>query len=83
MIRVLVVDDHAAVRSSLAAFLDLEPTLEVVAEAEDGRQAVEFAARLKPDLILMDVRMPILDGIEATRQVKAARPRTLVVLISA
>ena len=83
MVRVLVVDDHAAVRASLAAFLDVDPSLEVVGEAGDGREAVEATSRLKPDLVLMDVRMPVLDGIEATRQVKAARPRTRVVLISA
>lgn len=83
MVRVLVVDDHAAVRASLSAFIDVDPNFEVVAEAEDGRQAVEMAAALKPDLVLMDVRMPVLNGIEATRQLKAARPKTRVVLISA
>lgn len=83
MVRVLVVDDHAAVRASLAAFLDIDPQLEVVAEASDGQQAVELTRRLKPDLVLMDVRMPVMDGIEATRRLKASRPATRVVLISA
>src|SRR5687767_9874765 len=82
MIRVLVVDDHAAVRSTLVAYLGVEPELEVVGEAADGQQALDIASRLKPDLVLMDVRMPVVDGIEATRRLKASRPKTRVVLMS-
>jgi DNA-binding NarL/FixJ family response regulator len=83
VIRVLVVDDHAAVRASLAAFLDVDPDLEVVAEAADGRQAIDVAEQLKPDLVLMDVRMPVLDGIEATRLISAKDARQHVVIYTA
>ena len=67
-IRVLVADDHDLVRVGLAMILDAQPDIEVVAQAEDGLQAVELARRLRPDLCLFDVRMPELDGIEATRR---------------
>lgn len=67
-IRVLVADDHDLVRVGLAMILDAQPDIEVVAQAEDGLQAVELARRLRPDVCLFDVRMPELDGIEATRR---------------
>jgi DNA-binding NarL/FixJ family response regulator len=80
-IRVLVADDQAMVRAGLRMILDNEPDLAVVAEAADGREAVEAAASARPDVVLMDVRMPRLDGLEATRRIVAssdAPPRVLV-----
>jgi len=68
-IRVLLVDDHALVRTGFRMVLDSEPGLEVVGEAADGHQAIDSAARLAPDVVLMDVRMPGLDGIAATRAI--------------
>ena len=67
VLRVLVADDQALVRSGFATILGSQDDLEVVGEAEDGREAVEMAGRLHPDVVVMDVRMPVLDGIEATR----------------
>lgn len=68
MIRVLVVDDQPVVRTGFATILGTQPDLEVVGEAGDGREGVEEARRLRPDVVLMDIRMPVLDGIGATRQ---------------
>ena len=70
-IRVLVVDDQALLRTAFSSLIDAEDDLEVVGEAADGRQAVELAASLAPDVVVMDVRMPVMDGIEATRQITA------------
>ena len=80
-IRVLLVDDHALVRTGFRMVLDTEPGIEVVGEAANGRQAVHSAGRLRPDVVLMDVRMPELDGIAATREIVAAAapsPRILI-----
>jgi DNA-binding NarL/FixJ family response regulator len=71
-IRVLLVDDHALVRTGFRMVLDTEPDIEVVGEAGDGHQAIHSAARLAPDVVLMDVRMPGLDGIAATRAIVSA-----------
>jgi DNA-binding NarL/FixJ family response regulator len=80
--RVLVVDDQALLRTAFSALIDAEDDLDVVGEAADGRQAVELASSLLPDVVVMDVRMPVMDGIEATRQITsdrtAAAPRVLI-----
>ena len=79
--RVLVVDDQALLRTAFSSLIDAEDDLDVAGEAADGRQAVELAASLAPDVVLMDVRMPVMDGIEATRQITAGgagAPRVLI-----
>jgi DNA-binding NarL/FixJ family response regulator len=80
--RVLVVDDQALLRTAFSSLIDAEDDLEVVGQAADGREAVEIAARLRPEVVVMDVRMPVMDGIEATRQITARQgpdvPRVLI-----
>jgi DNA-binding NarL/FixJ family response regulator len=71
-LRVLVCDDQALIRTGFTTIIDAQPDLEVVAECGDGRAAVELAGRLRPDVVVMDVRMPVLDGIEATRLLAGA-----------
>ena len=68
-IKILIVDDHAIVREGLKAVLQIDPRLEVVAEAANGKQAIQMARSLRPDIVLMDLIMPVMDGIEATRQI--------------
>ena len=75
MIRVLVVEDSPTVRLQLVRLLEDDPEIEVVGQAEDGRRAVELVIGLQPDLITMDVVMPDMDGLEATRQIMAVGPR--------
>ena len=71
MIRVLIVDDHAVVRAGMRMLLESDPELSVVVEGENGADAINMARELKPDIVLMDVTMPVMDGIEATRQITA------------
>ena len=82
MINILVADDQALVRSGLRLILESEPDLTVVAEAENGEEAVRIAKREQPDVVLMDVRMPVMDGLEATRQITAANPEVKVIVLT-
>jgi NarL family two-component system response regulator LiaR len=81
-IRVLLVDDHAVVRKGMRALLDREPGIEVVGEAGDGDQAVHAVDRLRPDVILMDLEMPGIGGIEATQRISAAHPESRIVVLT-
>jgi DNA-binding NarL/FixJ family response regulator len=81
LIRILITDDQALVRTGFRVIVDAEPDLEVVGEAADGRAAIDETAWLHPDVVLMDIRMPNLDGIEATRRIAAKGPRGPRVLI--
>jgi NarL family two-component system response regulator LiaR len=82
-VRVILVDGHTLVREGLRLLLDKEPDIEVVGEAEDGREALKVVRATKHDVVVMEVRMPRLNGIEATRQILAASPKTKVVALSA
>ena len=81
-IRVLLVDDHAVVRQGLKMFLALDPALEIVGEARNGREALELSERLAPDVVLMDLRMPEMDGLTAIRLLRERRPETEVVALT-
>jgi NarL family two-component system response regulator LiaR len=81
-ITVVIVDDHAVVRQGLRAYLDALPGINVVAEADSGKQAVKLAAEYIPDVVLMDLVMEEMDGVEATRQVRSVSPRSHVVVLT-
>ena len=80
--RILLADDHKLMRSGLKALIEQQPGLTVVGEADDGRQAVTLATSLKPDLLVMDIGMPNLNGIEAAHQITQANPATAIVILS-
>lgn len=82
LIRVMLVDDHAVVRSGLTAFLTVHPDLEMVGEAENGEQAVVRAGLLKPDVILMDLMMPVMDGVSAIRAIKQKHPAIQIIALT-
>lgn len=82
MIRVVVADDQPLVRSGFRMILDERPDIELVGEAGDGREAIELARRLDPDVVLMDVRMPVLDGVEATRRLVDANSRARILVLT-
>ncbi len=82
-ITVLLAEDHTIVREGLLAYLELEDDISVVGEAENGRQAVELTRKLCPDVVVMDIAMPLLNGLEATRQILQATPAPKVLILSA
>ncbi|MEU1284124.1 response regulator transcription factor [Kitasatospora sp. NPDC005856] len=82
VLRVIVVDDHTVMRAGVIALLASEPAIDIVGEAGDGRAAVELVERLEPDVALIDLRMPVLDGASATAEILARRPRTRVLILT-
>lgn len=81
-VRVLLVDDHAVVRQGLRLFLSLDPHIEVVGEAANGEEALAEAERLRPDVVVMDLMMPVMDGIQATRAIRRSLPDTEVIALT-
>ena len=81
-IKIFLADDHTIVRQGLAKLLEAEPHIKVVGEAQDGREAVSKGQKLNPDIVIMDIAMPLLNGIEATRQIKKLLPQTKIIILS-
>lgn len=81
-LRILLADDHIVMRTGLRALLERQPDLEVVGESENGRETAELAASLQPDVVVMDVGMPLLNGIEATKMIVSKHPATAVIILS-
>jgi DNA-binding NarL/FixJ family response regulator len=82
MIRILIADDHDVVRSGLHAILSSQPGWEVIAEAEDGKRAVELAAQTQPNVAILDYQLPIINGVDATREIRAFLPQTEVLIFT-
>ena len=82
MIRILLADDHTVMRNGLRLLLERQPNLQVVGEAADGKEAVEMAAAERPDVVVMDIAMPHLNGVEAARQIAARSPQTAIAILS-
>ena len=82
MTRVLIADDHKFIRQALRSCLDKEQDMEVIGEAADGEQAVRLSAQLRPDAIIMDIEMPVLNGLEATRQIRKVSPDTIILVLT-
>lgn len=80
--RILIVDDHPAIREGLKAILSTQPNCDIVGEAADGLEALNLAERLQPDLVLMDLSMPLMDGIAATREIKKKWPETKILVFT-
>ena len=81
-IRILIADDHTLLRNGIRALLEDEQDIVIVGEAEDGREAVRLAGQLKPNVVLMDIAMPLLNGLEATRQIKREYPETRILVLT-
>jgi DNA-binding NarL/FixJ family response regulator len=81
-VRILIADDHPVIRKRVRSTLDGHPRFEVCAEVEDGARAIEEAQKLKPDVVVLNVSMPVIDGFQAARKIKASLPETAIVILS-